>query len=298
MNRFITRTGHFMIGLPVLYLAVYISADVIYNSKKPDNSLFIWGDSQTMQGIDLEVLKRESNRDIYTAARHGAGVYHFLAFVEKVPANSDVLVAISKPVQLRRKEMDRNRCVISICALKLLIDNNYSFQEILKIIETNIWRPERLFLTETQMYDYADTIVVTKSIELFENIYKKKPSYLLDKQKLLIKGIEILNQKNCKIYLIQFPYHAFLKEIEQSSPIKENTDSFFNEIMRIANVTNIDTLHLNANKQVMHDLTHLNGYGAGQVSLFLANILVKYEGPTACIVQLADSAGLNDISPK
>ena len=50
------------------------------------NTLFIWGDSQTYQGLDLDVLKSNTDRAILSSAVHGAGVYDFLIFTELVPA--------------------------------------------------------------------------------------------------------------------------------------------------------------------------------------------------------------------
>lgn len=273
MKQFLIKTLFFIFGLLILYLTYYITADFFINSKTSNNSLFIWGDSQAFQGIDLKILKHTTNKDVYTAARHGAGVYDFLVFVEKVPSNSDVLVAISKPVQLRSKTMDRNRCVISINALKFLIKNNYTYKEIFAIIKKNFRKPEKIFLSNTQMFEYADSIVLSEPIEFFENFYKETPDYIVDKQNLILKGIEILNRKNCNINFIQFPYHPLLKEIEENSSVKEKTDSFFNKIISITDIKSIDTLKLADNKQFMYDLTHLNCLGAEQVSIFLAERL-------------------------
>lgn len=282
MLRFIYKTLLFLILIPLIYLVLYISVDLFFNSPKAEDSLFIWGDSQTYQGIDLKELKNKTGKEIHTTARHGAGVYDFLVFVEKVPENSEVLIAISKPVQLRRKEMDRNRSGISLYALKSLLNNNYSWSEIFQILRKNK-RPTRLFLSNTTMYDYADSITIGEPIELFENIYKTVPSYLNDKQNLYIEGIKQLKSKRCKIYLIDFPYHKLLNGIENNSPIKNQTDVFFEKIRIEANCIKLDSLYLNSEKQVMHDLTHLNCYGAKQVSEFIGEKIKKHERTTFCI---------------
>jgi len=275
MKKFIRKTLNFLIGLPFIYLVLYISYNLYFNSKNADNSLFIWGDSQTYQGIDLDILKHKTKRSIYSAAQHGAGLYDFLVFADKVPSNSDVLVAISKPAQLRKKERDRNRSGISIFALKELLNHNYSWLEIFQISTKNI-KPSKHFSSVSYLYDYSDTIVLgNEPIESFEDIYRVEPSYLKDKQNLYLKGVEKLKSKNCKIYLIGFPYHKILKDVESNSPIKKQVVGLFKEMFNEANSSQIDTLILNTDKQVMHDLTHLNNYGAKQVSEFIVKCIKK-----------------------
>ena len=77
---------------------------------------------------------------VFTAAQHGAGVYDFLVFTERVPKNAIVVVALSKLVQLRRLKKDRNRSGLSFWALKVLYSNNYSIEELKKksMIKTKI----------------------------------------------------------------------------------------------------------------------------------------------------------------
>ncbi|MCR9251488.1 MAG: hypothetical protein NXI20_13750 [bacterium] len=283
MRRFITKTSVFIVALPIIYVVIYFSFDLFFNSKNANNTLFIWGDSQTYQGIDLNVLSLKTDKKIYTAAKHGAGVYDFLVFADKVPSDSDVLVAISKPAQVRRKEMDNNRSGISLFALKSLLNNNYSRKEIFQIIKKNR-RPTKLFLSETNMYKYSDSITFSEPISLFENFYKTVPHYLNDKQNLYIEGVRKLKSKNCRINLIDFPYHDLLNEIENNSPIKNKTDKFFEQIRTEAKSTRIDSLSLKNRKQVMYDLTHLNGYGAKQVSEFIGEMIGKPERTTICVV--------------
>jgi len=283
MYKFLTKTLLLLLGFLVFYFVFYILFDLYYNSKDAANSLFIWGDSQTYQGIDLDVLKNQTNKKIYSAARHGAGIYDFLVFAEKVPKNSDVLVAISKPAQLRRKKRDRNRSGISVQPLKALLNNNYSWDEVFHILKKNT-KPRKLFLSKTSMYEYADSIKLEQPIEHFEKVYKTVPSYLKEKQNLYLEGIKNLMNKNCSIYLIDFPYHELLSEIENNSPIKNQTDTFFEKIRIAANCTKLDTLVLKASKEAMHDLTHLNSYGAKEVSLFIGEKIKKQPPTTFCII--------------
>ena len=84
MNNFIKKTTLFIISITLLYLLLYISIDYYYNYKKDKSAIFIWGDSQTYEGINLQVIRNFPNKQVYTYAKHGAGVYDFLVFSEKV----------------------------------------------------------------------------------------------------------------------------------------------------------------------------------------------------------------------
>ena len=72
----------FPLGLLWLYASL---ADCYYNSIDFDeNRVLIWGDSQTYQGIDLKLFQTFSGKQAVTWAQHGAGVYDFLCFAERV----------------------------------------------------------------------------------------------------------------------------------------------------------------------------------------------------------------------
>ena len=86
------------------FLSFHFLANIYLNKTNADNSLYIWGDSQIYRGLDLEKLNKLTRKNIHSAAVHGAGIYDFLVFTEIVPHNSDVLLAISKPVQIRKKD--------------------------------------------------------------------------------------------------------------------------------------------------------------------------------------------------
>lgn len=283
MKLFHKRVFIFSFSFFIIYGVFYFFLDQFNNKRNPGNSVFIWGDSQAYQGIDINELREKTQKNIYTAAKHGAGMYDFLVFVDRVPVSSTVLIAISKPAQIRSKSRDRNMGPLSVAALNILINNNYKSSEIFTIVKNNIGFPENLYMEETFLYEYSDSIKFNEPLELFINSYKKIPSHLENKQNIYVEGIKILKNKNCTIHLISFPYFESLTKIESKSPIKNKTDQFFKEVVKLINVNNIDTLHLDTNKQVMHDLTHLNNYGAKQVSIFLSENIIQNE-PSAIFI--------------
>ena len=275
MRRFLKKILYFLSLIVIFACVVFISMDLFVNRKQSENSIFIWGDFQAYQGFDLELLAKTTNKTIFSAAKHGAGVYDFLVFANKVPKKSTILLSISKPMQLRRKENDYNRSGISLSSLITLKKHNYSFLEIIEILNNNIKQPcKSLYISKNPiLYNYADSIVFDEPIQLFNDIYKNVPEYLFNKQDIFLIGLEILKKKNCEIYLIEFPYHPILVDIESQSPIFHLTDRFFNKAILLSNNSSTYILDLDNEKQVMHDLTHLNKHGAELVTNFIADKL-------------------------
>ncbi|MBN2383647.1 hypothetical protein JXQ70_12275 [bacterium] len=237
-------------------------------------------------GINLKELKALTGKHIYSAAQHGAGIYDFLVFSEKVPPTSDVIIAISKPVQIRRKEKDRNWSGIDISSLFALYNNNYSIQEIYNIIKTN-----KMFIcifrSENVLFPYSEELTMTEPLSLFEEVYSSIPYYLEDKQSLYVTGIKSLMEKKCHITFIEFPYHQSVVEIERTSKIKYYTDKMKEEIKSLFPSIEEKTITLKSDKQPMYDLSHLNAYGASIAAQELAHILAEKDNtPLYVIIRL------------
>jgi hypothetical protein len=279
MEKFLKKLIFFCFGLILLFLMSFILSS--HNQRKTDlkenieNPLFIWGDSQIYRGLDLEVLKSETNRLIFSSAHHGSGVYDFIIFTEMVPESSDVLIAISKPVQVRSKKLDSNRSGISYSALRLLFKNNYSLQELLMIIRKNLFKtPNHIFHENNKNYDFKERVSINHEIfTIIEKGYDKFDPYIFDKQNLYIEGINLLKKKNCTINLIEFPFHQLLHDRIKDSPVSAKTDLFSKKIINIANCVSKDTLYLDNSKNPFFDLTHLNEYGANNVANFIEDRL-------------------------
>ena len=115
-------------------------------------------------------------------------------------------------------------------------------------------------------------------VALFEKIYAKVPAFLSDKQNLYMEGIESLRAKKCNIIFVDFPYHKLLKKIVDISLVAHKTNEFSKSIINSSNKIKVDTLWLDNDKELMHDLTHLNNYGAKQVALYLSQKIKDYKG--------------------
>lgn len=274
--------------IPIIVIATYLSVDYIYNSVPSENTLFIWGDSQAYRGLDLEILRNKTHKKIFSAAAHGAGVYHFLVFADKIPPSSDVLVTISKPAQLRMKERDRNKAGISIFAIKNLFKYGYTLGEIIKILKIND-EPEKIFSTHSNLYSSTSKIDLTDQIENFKRVYEHTPSYLAEKQKLIMEGVNLLMEKGCRVHFIEFPFHPLAEAIENNSEITYSTNKFKYDLL--ANTKkdfSVDTIYIDSGTLAMRDLTHLNKLGASIVSNNLAKAINNSNIPDLYTVKLCN----------
>ena len=93
MKKFIKKIIFFSIIILKITFVLFYMMQIYYNHSFSDkNAIFIWGDSQAYHGIDLEELSAITNKNIYSSAFHGAGVYDFLLFTERISPNSKVIV--------------------------------------------------------------------------------------------------------------------------------------------------------------------------------------------------------------
>lgn len=289
MKYFIIKFLIFIILTPVVFFLVYNSLDYIFNNKQGDNALYIWGDSQTYRGLNLDILHNITKKEINSAAQHGAGVYDFLVFTQKVPQKSTVLISISEPALLRRKNRDRNYSPLLYSVLKTLYDNKYTMLELKEIIKKNkIVKP--IFSNNSNMFKYSSNVIVNNTdIKGIKSSYENQPEYLIDKANIINIGLSTLIQKKCNVYFIKFPYYSKLDSIRQNSIIKDTLNNIYNDFYKILNINTIDSIYLNQDKQVMYDYTHLNIYGANQVSKFIGErIKNKNSSDTAYVFSLGN----------
>ena len=278
MKRFIKKTLFFPIGLIILYAIIYFCYNAYLNNKFNDqNAVFVWGDSQAYYGIDVKELSNTLEKKVYTSAIPGAGIYDFLLFTEQVPENSEVIVSVSKLVQIRRKENDFNRTGLSFWALKKMYNEDYSINEIYSIIKLNI-KPKRNISETSELFAYSDSMEIGLPISHFEDYYREVPTFLEQKQDLYLTGIENLIRKNCKVSFLELPYHSKLVNIESQSLIKKETDEFKYKIGNLFNDFKMDTISLTKDKNVFKDLSHLNSVGAKDLSNKLGTQMLVNEG--------------------
>lgn len=283
MKSFILRTVIFCLGLMILYSLIYYSRDRYLNSAfNKKDVIFIWGDSQCYRGIDIREMSTRLNKTVFSSAHSGAGVYDFLLFTQQVPENSEVIVTISKLVQIRRKEKDFNRSGLSFYALKKLSENDYTANEIISILSDNI-KPKKNINQKIDLFPYRDSMIIALPISHFKSYYADIPNFIDDKQNLYLEGIANLIGKNCKISFLEFPYHPILENIERQSPIQHRTEKLKQQVASLFVRFEIDSIELNRDQNIFNDLSHLNCLGACDLSKKLGTKMKNNERTTLYI---------------
>lgn len=276
MKKFIKQLAMFLI-LAIIPLIVIVT--ILYyrepNLSLDRNTTYFWGDSQTVQGVDLNVFSRIQNASVKTTAVHGAGVYDFLVFADNVPDSTDCIIGFSQCCLLRKKTSDNNRSGTDVRMLVELWKHNYSVKEIIEIVRNN--RPESVkntFNGSHPQYEYCDTIIYKEPLSGFVRLYDKEPSFFIDKVELYKTGLDILMSKHCNVTFVEFPYYSELFEVSSASPYKDVVDSVRQNICDKYSSGIFDTVFINdSDSLLMHDLTHLNEVGSRRFTEVLCNYL-------------------------
>ncbi|MCT4623967.1 MAG: hypothetical protein N4A46_10120 [Schleiferiaceae bacterium] len=288
MRQLLTKTSLFLLLAGASLMMYFFIVDYAEN-KTANNGIFVFGDSQTYQGLDLNTLHTEFDLPIYSAARHGAGVYDFLVFTKYVPDNAKVIVGFSKSMLLREKEKDFNQLGLSASALIDLKKNGYSIAEIREIAHNNLL-PKKVFRSSHNLYPnntFEQDSLIQKIKKSYTKLFSETPDYLNDKMALLETAMLNLKNKNCTVVIIGFPYHEELVEIESSSKVGRFLNQFEDGCIAEYLDNNTDTLWLNDNVQNMYDMTHLNTQAAQNASSkivstgFEKNIYISINGGIA-----------------
>jgi hypothetical protein len=269
MKKFLIQLSLFLtIVIALNYIYIFYIDNLPQNAKSSKNAIFIWGDSQTCQGLNLKMMKELTGKYIYSSAKHGAGIYDFLVFADKVPENSTVLVAISKPVQLRKLNKDRNLSGTSLFSLIQLYENNYSSSDIYSIFQKNLI-PINFYEVSTKLNPCKDSLNYKSQILIYKNIFSQIPYYLNDKQNLYLEGIKKLKNKKCKINFIEFPLHPMAIELLNNSEVRDATNQLNTKILALFNNSTLDTIPIDNSTNIMSDFSHLNKCGANQITRLL-----------------------------
>lgn len=275
MNKFLKECCIFIILLAICFSAFVLICYLCgrYEKNLSNNNIYIWGDSQAYQGVILSDLARITNKDVLSAATHGAGVYDLLVFANRVPSQSICIVSYSQCCLLRRKSADFNGSGVDIEALYSLYNQHYTIKELFQICTNNYFSKKCIFrIEDSNLYDYLPYIIYPEPLSGFEKMYQTIPAFYNDKYDLFCQALQIMKCKQCQIILIAFPYYETTCEVYKQSPFSDILDQDILQASNILNVDKIDTLYFNdMDSLCMHDLTHLNNVGAQRTTKIIGN---------------------------
>jgi len=286
MKKFLLRFTFFIFSTVISYVALYYSLTYFALRKELSNTIYIYGDSQTVQGVDLNLLSSLTNLKVYSSARHGSGIYDFLFFTEKVPENSKIILGISEHSQIRPNKFEANTSPLDFFTLKELYHLDYPVSDLKLTIRKGLKPPfSSYFKTKHHLYPTLNTINHHTSIESFIERYSTITEQTLKKkQNMYLYGIQKLIEKNCALTFIEFPYHYKLKNTVERTKFNYCFNDFKTNVKKKFSSYTIDTLFLESDRTLMYDYTHLNKLGAKILTQLLAHEIITTDEETKYIL--------------
>ncbi len=260
-----------------LYCFQRISNAFLFKKQTNNDSqaIYVWGDSRTYQGLDLDYLRKATARNVYGFSKHGAGVYTFLTFAELVPENSIVLLGINDTILIRNPDTDYSRSNLSFSAISELLREKYPLMTVVNVIEKNLSAFFSLNLEHSPKPDNTKEASNNDDLAVFVKFYsEQKPDYYAIKWKLIGNGIKQLEAKHCKIIIIEFPVSTDISNLMRKSAYA----NFSRELIefKTSSVHVYTGIKLISDKSLFYDHSHLNTKGRELMTKYICeNILCK-----------------------
>lgn len=275
MKEFLKDLWLFIMTLGALWFVSQYTIVRLGDWRMTHNSLeaiYIWGDSQTYQGVDLPLLAKLTNRPAFSFAAHGASVYDLAVFTERVPSHSTIVLGYSPFVFARNVAADRSDSGVCIRCLFEMARGGYNLLDLLRIAKENIGDPfQRFFVKEAKLFPNADAIVTSEPFSLFEDIFKSTKPTSYTKMRVYLDCLARLREKCCIVIVVDFPEHQDLQRLIDDSEYSRSLDDFIGKLRE--NGIHYCTPAIVSDLNIMHDYTHLNERGAGLLTEGLAAFL-------------------------
>lgn len=276
MSKFIKRILFAIVLFSTLIVGVYLllhfmcQKPVTYNSE----CVFVWGDSQMYQGLDMRLLGDKMGKQVLTAAGHGSGIFDFLVSQKSIPDNAVNVMSFPECALYRNPLSDYNRTGFEIDCLKEVFLSGCSVNECIRIfnLSKKSFRNRAFSNSPHTMYPFADSLVYPQPLPLWHSLFEEPKDWFPWKAKAYIAGIQSLYDKHSQIVLIQFPLDEQVELFAKNSINRQLSDSLKVEIIdRFA--LKHDSIVLHSDSLLMHDLSHMNEVGARLLTLEIAKIL-------------------------
>lgn len=273
MKKFLIQIPIISFILICISLAIYTIGIYISQYDQKTDAVYVWGDSQMYQGLDILSLSTELQLPILSSARHGSGIYDFLISAECIPSQSTCIIALPECALYRTPDADYNQTGFSFTSIWKLYECGCPFEEYYRIANLNrnklYYEP---FSTSNQLYEYASKIVCPEPLNGFCEMFNKETDFSQWKQKAYKYGLSNLANKKCRLILIQFPFHEQVEECAQGSYNRNMTDNLRKELVAQYRLE-VHQVKLESDSLLMHDLSHLNEIGARLVTNHVSEII-------------------------
>jgi hypothetical protein len=276
MREFVKKTIWFALLLIVPMATIHV---VCYFQKEKEYSkdgIYVWGDSQIYQGLDLSILSSGLSKQVLSAAGHASAVYDFLVSIEHIPDNSTCIIEFPEMAFFRRPWLDFNRSGLEFGCLWAMIKTGTPVQECIRIFILNrnhLFSYKNVFSSKQALFPYASELKYTQPLSRFWDAFNNKTEYSDWRIATYEYGISQLIDKGCRIVFIQFPFE---KQVEQYA--KQSVNRRISEEVRKRVIDGLsivpDIIALPNDSLQMYDLSHLNAVGARHLTLEITEAML------------------------
>ena len=286
MRSFLSHILVFATILTCLLIIIFAAGSYISQHRQRMNGTYVWGDSQMYQGLDIFTLSSQIHSSVFSSAQHGSGVYDFLVSLECMPPHSTCIIAFSECALYRNPQADANRTGMSPTALWTMIKYGCPLKDCIRIVGLNhnklLYKP---FSTSNSLYGYSPEIIYSEPLTAFCNMFNEKKDFAIWKRNVFMRGLRELDEKGCRLILIQFPFYQEVEECAEGSYNRHLTENLKKEIIERYHF-DIHTMKIESDSLLMHDLSHLNEVGAKLITKHVAkeikastkkNIFLKFD---------------------
>ncbi len=264
MKKFLWKIVFVVACSAIFVMSVYSIMHGRAESTRPTNPkcIYVWGDSQMAQGLDVRLLGKKLGIPVLTAAGHGTGVYDFLICVENIPDSSICIVSFPEAAFLRNPSLDFHRYGFELGCLETLFRSGCPLEECIRIAGLNKRKIDyRLFTNiEHEWTPYQDSLVGTEYFDDFRRMFTEKKAYFTWKTNSYLTGIQHLIEKHVRVILIRYPFAKQVEDIAANSINRHLSDSLKGMMIDKYRMR-CDTIALQSDSLLMFDLSHLNEVG-------------------------------------
>ena len=262
MKRFLIKT---ILSVLIVCIAIVVLCFVLQSKSNNDediytqSSIYVWGDSQMYQGLDIKTLSENTSKKVFSSAEHGAGVYDFLVTVARIPEESTCIIALPECCLYRRLNSDYNRSGFDIKSILIMLESGYPIQGCIHIVRNNFLTHFN-FSSTHESYKYAPKIVYSEPLSGFYDMFNNGKNYTNCKLNAYKRGISCLIDKRCRIILLQFPFSEEVESFAVGSINRRETEMLKEELINKYSFKS-DTIYISSDSLIMHDLSHMTDVG-------------------------------------
>ncbi|MBQ3945306.1 MAG: hypothetical protein II670_06815 [Alphaproteobacteria bacterium] len=275
MKGFVRKIVWFVLLLIVPMAAIYVVCYFQKEKKYSVDTIYVWGDSQMVQGLDLTLVSSCLSRQVLSSARHAGGVYDFLVSIEHIPESSTCIIEFPESAFFRTPRLDYNRTGLELHSLWSMIQVNAPLQECIRIFILNrsrMFSCQNVFSSNHTLYPFVSELQYPQPLSRFYYLFNIKSVDSDWKIATYEYGLSQLNKKGCRIVFIQFPFEKQVEQYAKQSVNRILSERVKNRLLDEFTIVT-DTISLPNDSLQMYDLSHLNEVGARHVALEVAKAM-------------------------